>query len=89
MTGWCPYLPGRLDQAECHFDGYCEECPHHKRFEVIRLEQTKIAATPGGRQFADEYQSKLIKQDAFLDRNEDEEYITISAKYSFMLREDE
>ena len=89
MTGWCPYLPGRLDQAECHFDGYCEECPHYKRFNVIRFERTMIADTPGGRQFADEYEEKLIKQDAFCGREENEEYITIMAEYSFMLREDE
>lgn len=110
MTGWCPYLPGRLDQAECHFDGYCEECPHYKRFnvircekqwmidtfvripsdfKVIRFERTMIANTPGGRQFADEYEEKLIRQDAFYGREENEEYITIMAEYSFMLGEDE
>lgn len=27
MTGWCPYKDGDLKDVECHFDGYCEECP--------------------------------------------------------------
>ena len=31
MTGWCPYLSGLLKESECHFDGYCSECPHSKK----------------------------------------------------------
>ncbi len=30
MTGWCPHKEGDLRDLECHFDGYCTECPHHK-----------------------------------------------------------
>ena len=30
MTGWCPYKEGTLEEQECHFDGYCYECPDNK-----------------------------------------------------------
>ena len=30
MMGWCPYKEGTLKETECHFDGYCSECPYYK-----------------------------------------------------------
>lgn len=30
MTGWCPYKEGNLKEIECHFDGYCKECPSYR-----------------------------------------------------------
>lgn len=30
MTGWCPHKEGDLKEIECHFDGYCKECPDYK-----------------------------------------------------------
>lgn len=31
MYGWCPYIKeGTLKDKECHFDGYCSECPYYK-----------------------------------------------------------
>lgn len=34
MTGWCPYIDGSLQDSECHFDGYCSECPHNQEQET-------------------------------------------------------
>lgn len=36
MTGWCPYKTGTLEEQECHFDGYCSECPHNKNDLISR-----------------------------------------------------
>lgn len=36
MTGWCPHKTGTLEEQECHFDGYCSECPHNKRDLISR-----------------------------------------------------
>lgn len=30
MTGWCPHKKGDLSEIECHFDGYCKECPNYR-----------------------------------------------------------
>lgn len=30
MTGWCPHKEGDLKEIECHFDGYCKECPSYR-----------------------------------------------------------
>ena len=31
MYGWCPYKKGIIKDMECHFDGYCNECPEYMK----------------------------------------------------------
>lgn len=31
MNGWCPTKEGSLEESECHFDGYCSDCPHQPK----------------------------------------------------------
>lgn len=35
MTGFCPYKKGLLKESECHYDGYCSECPHNTKDDTI------------------------------------------------------
>ena len=35
MTGFCPYKKGLLKGSECHYDGYCSECPHNIKDDTI------------------------------------------------------
>lgn len=35
MTGFCPYKKGSLKGSECHYDGYCSECPHNTKDDTI------------------------------------------------------
>ena len=35
MTGFCPNKKGSLKESECHFDGYCSECPHNTEDDTI------------------------------------------------------
>lgn len=36
MTGWCPHKTGTLEEQECHFDGYCSECPNNKNDTISK-----------------------------------------------------
>ena len=56
---------------------------------VTVCEQTYVPNTPEGKKFADEYQKKLISQDAFLGRHERELTIMLSAAYHHEIKEDE
>ena len=35
MTGFCPHKKGPLKESECHYDGYCSECPHNTKDDTI------------------------------------------------------
>lgn len=53
---------------------------------ITRKEITFIPQTLEGKKLADEYQKRLQEQSAFVDRKEDTQFISITARYIFEMR---
>ena len=57
--------------------------------KVIKIEDIYIEQSECGRQFANEYEKVLKKENVFIKRSEDTQFIKIKAGYNFILGESE